>query len=34
MAKKYIDKERYPWHQEGDERVVMKVKPTKSSGMG
>jgi hypothetical protein len=34
MAKKYIDKERYPWHQEGDERVVMKVKPTKISGMG
>ncbi|HUF96325.1 MAG TPA: PPOX class F420-dependent oxidoreductase [Acidimicrobiia bacterium] len=33
-AKKYIDKERYPWHQEVDERVVMKVKPTKISGMG
>ncbi|MEX1038359.1 MAG: PPOX class F420-dependent oxidoreductase [Acidimicrobiia bacterium] len=33
MAKKYIDKDRYPWHQEGDERVVMKVRPTKISGM-
>jgi PPOX class probable F420-dependent enzyme len=34
MAKKYIDKDRYPWHQPGDERVVMKIKPTKLSGMG
>lgn len=34
MAKKYIDKDRYPWHREGDERVVMKVKPLKTSAMG
>jgi PPOX class probable F420-dependent enzyme len=34
MAKKYIGKDRYPWHQEGDERVVVKVRPTKVSGMG
>jgi hypothetical protein len=34
MAKKYIDKDRYPWHKAGDERVVMKVKPIKISGMG
>ncbi len=34
MAKKYIDKDRYPWHQEGDERVIMKVRPVKTSGMG
>jgi PPOX class probable F420-dependent enzyme len=34
MAKKYIDKDRYPWHREGDERVVMKIRPLKSSGMG
>lgn len=33
MAKKYIDKDRYPWHREGDERVVMKIKPVKLSGM-
>lgn len=33
MAKKYIDEDRYPWHQEGDERVVMKIRPTKVSGM-
>lgn len=34
MAKKYIGKDRYPWHREGDERVVMKVKPVKTTGMG
>lgn len=33
MAKKYIDKDRYPWHQPGDERLVMKIRPTKVSGM-
>lgn len=34
MAKKYIDKDRYPWHREGDERVVMNIRPVKTSGMG
>lgn len=34
MAKKYLDKDRYPWHREGDERVIMKIRPTKVSGMG
>lgn len=34
MAKKYIGKDRYPWHREGDERVVMVVRPVKVSGMG
>jgi PPOX class probable F420-dependent enzyme len=34
MAKKYIDKDRYPWHRDGDERVVMKILPVKTSGMG
>ena len=34
MAKKYIDKDRYPWHREGDERVVMNVRPVSTSGMG
>lgn len=33
MAQKYIGKERYPWHRPGDERVVMKITPTKVSGM-
>jgi len=34
MAKKYIDKDRYPWHKEGDERIIMKIRPTKTSVMG
>ena len=34
MAKKYIDKDRYPWHQEGDERVIMKIRPHKVTRMG
>ena len=27
MAKKYIGKDVYPWHQPGDKRVVVFVKP-------
>lgn len=34
MAKKYIDKDRYPWHRAGDVRVVMKIRPVRTSGMG
>lgn len=34
MAKKYIDKDVYPWHKEGDERVVIFVKPEANSSMG
>lgn len=34
MANKYLGKERYPWHREGDERVIMKVHPTSASTMG
>lgn len=34
MAKKYMDVDEYPFHQPGDERVVMVVKPTKTSQMG
>ena len=34
MAKKYIDKDRYPWHREGDERMSMKIAPGKTSSMG
>lgn len=33
MAQKYIGKERYPWHRHGEERVIMKIMPTKISGM-
>ena len=34
MAKKYIDKDVYPWHKEGDERVVIFVNPEANSSMG
>ena len=34
MAKKYIGKDRYPWHRTGDVRVVMKIRPVRASGMG
>jgi PPOX class probable F420-dependent enzyme len=34
MAKKYIGKDRYPWHRPGDVRVIMKIKPNDVSGMG
>jgi PPOX class probable F420-dependent enzyme len=34
MAKKYIDKDIYPWHKEGHERVVIYVRPESHSSMG
>ena len=34
MAKKYMDLDKYPYHQEGDERVVMIVEPTHTTHMG
>lgn len=34
LAKKYIDQDHYPWHQPGDERVVMKVLPEHATTMG
>jgi PPOX class probable F420-dependent enzyme len=34
MAKKYMDKDEYPWHQPGDERVVVKIRPEHSTSMG
>lgn len=34
MAKKYMDQEVYPWHQPGDERFVMVVRPEHSTQMG
>jgi hypothetical protein len=34
MAKKYIDQDVYPWHQPGDQRVVVKVSPTHTTQMG
>jgi hypothetical protein len=34
MAKKYMGVDAYPFHQPGDERVVVKVAPTHTSVMG
>jgi PPOX class probable F420-dependent enzyme len=34
MAKKYIDQDVYPWHQPGDQRVVVKVLPVRTTQMG
>jgi PPOX class probable F420-dependent enzyme len=34
MARKYIGQEKYPWHQPGDERVVVVVEPEHTTQMG
>ena len=34
MAKKYIDQDVYPWHQDGDHRVIVKVRPEHTTQMG
>jgi PPOX class probable F420-dependent enzyme len=34
MAKKYMGEDVYPWHNEGDHRVVVKVLPTHTTQMG
>lgn len=34
MAKKYIGKDEYPWHQSGDERVVVRIQPKRANSMG
>jgi len=34
MAKKYINQDVYPWHQPGDKRVVVVVRPEHTSQMG
>ncbi len=33
MALKYLGLDRYPWHQPGDERVVIVVEPTHTTTM-
>jgi len=33
MAKKYLGKDTYPWHQPGDERVVVVVEPEHTTHM-
>jgi PPOX class probable F420-dependent enzyme len=34
MAKKYMNVEKYPWHQPGDQRVVVVVRPEHATHMG
>jgi len=34
MAKKYMDQDTYPGHQPGDHRMVVRVRPTKTTHMG
>ena len=34
MAKKYMDQDVYPWHQPGDERVVVVVRRQHTTQMG
>ena len=34
MAKKYLDQDEYPFHQPGDERVVVFVEPKHTTQMG
>lgn len=34
MAKKYLDADSYPFHQPGDERVVVRVEPSHTTQMG
>ena len=34
MAKKYMDEDVYPWHQPGDERVVVVIRPEHTTQMG
>lgn len=34
MAKKYMDQDVYPWHQPGDQRVVVRIAPEHTSTMG
>jgi len=34
MAAKYLGLDEYPWHQEGDERVVVVIRPVHTTVMG
>ncbi|HET7480751.1 MAG TPA: PPOX class F420-dependent oxidoreductase [Rubrobacteraceae bacterium] len=34
MAKKYLDQDKYPFHQPGDERVVIHIEPRHTTQMG
>lgn len=34
MAKKYIGEDQYPWHQPGDHRMIVRIRPEKATKMG
>lgn len=34
MAKKYLGKDKYPWRQPGEVRVIFKIKPEHTTSMG
>jgi PPOX class probable F420-dependent enzyme len=34
MAKKYLGKDEYPWRREGEQRLIVRVKPEKVSSSG
>jgi hypothetical protein len=34
LAKKYLGKDRYPFRQAGEVRVIYKIAPERTSGMG
>lgn len=34
MAKKYMGQDQYPFHQPGDHRVIVRVKPEHTTSMG
>jgi PPOX class probable F420-dependent enzyme len=34
MAKRYLGLERYPWHKAGHHRIVMRIRPIKTTKMG
>ena len=34
VAKKYLGKDVYPWHQEGEQRIIVRIKPDKVDAYG
>jgi len=34
MAKKYVGLDKYPWHQPGDKRVIVTIRPERIDGYG
>lgn len=34
LAKKYLDKDRYPWEEDNSERVIIRIRPETANVMG